>query len=625
MPDTLAKLFEEQVTYVAVPATPPTPAIPGYWITERVQICRFEVRYSTADEIAAAGGSVSNSVYRCRFVDIRTYIEPRPASSGSPSGVIAVRAAGYNQGWNAGARSIQTLPGSGYVQFSASRAVGVVVGLSNDLSSAVDYRTMTHALYFSSLGAAVLENGVQVVGPTAYTTTDVFRIARYGTRVEYLKNGSVFWNSSARSYGIVTLDASLYSAGDSVLSPSIATLGGTPIGDVSPDATYGGGAGTFRAMYSVGGNLSGGPRKRSEQAFPAMVGVARGGFSARTVFPPMAGVGSGRDNLDLPSGYSRSIGVFAPMVTDAAGYGLVPSVSAAFGTMSAMYGLAGGTTGTVGGGAGSLRPLIGISSGRLSTQPVRGYSRSVTTFPAMVGVADALEGYGNASMGSFMDYSDDMDMSILIAVVMDSTGTVLATLTYESMLDADLNSAAQATTDAVVDSLIETFMTSLVNADAFETQFGGGQVWVVNVLTGASWQYENFGFNSFAKIGGKYYGAKDDGVYLLEGATDAGVPIAASVNLGRHDFNSQMLKRLESAYMTVGSGNDMQLKVTADDGTTYTYTARRSDGKLQQQRIDVGRGLKANFMQFEIANTGGADFELAGTEIMAAESTRRIK
>ena len=42
------------------------------------------------------------------------------------------------------------------------------------------------------------------------------------------------------------------------------------------------------------------------------------------------------------------------------------------------------------------------------------------------------------------------------------------------------------------------------------------------------------------------------------------------------------------------------------------------------QRYDLGKGLKANYYEFELFNQNGCDFELDSVEFLALPSGRRI-
>ena len=151
----------------------------------------------------------------------------------------------------------------------------------------------------------------------------------------------------------------------------------------------------------------------------------------------------------------------------------------------------------------------------------------------------------------------------------------------------------------------------------------GNSAWVLNWDSSASVRYENYDFTSFAKIGDRYYGVKPDGIYLLEGDDDDGVNIRASASFGKLDFGTPNKKRVPHAYIGVSSGGTMYLRVTAN-GQTFTYAARRADSDMRTQRVDLGKGLMASYMEFELYNHDGCDFELNSVDFAFVELTRRI-
>lgn len=151
----------------------------------------------------------------------------------------------------------------------------------------------------------------------------------------------------------------------------------------------------------------------------------------------------------------------------------------------------------------------------------------------------------------------------------------------------------------------------------------GSSAWVLNWDSAATTRYENYDFTSFAKIGDRYYGVKSDGIYVLEGDDDEGFKIRASASFGKLDFGTPNKKRVPHAYVGVSSGGTMYLRVTAN-GQTFTYAARRADADMRTQRIDLGKGLMANYLEFEIYNHDGCDFELNSVDFAYVELTRRI-
>lgn len=149
--------------------------------------------------------------------------------------------------------------------------------------------------------------------------------------------------------------------------------------------------------------------------------------------------------------------------------------------------------------------------------------------------------------------------------------------------------------------------------------------YVVNANNFALVKYRNFNFNSFINLGGKYYGVADDGVYELDGDTDDGTAIAASLTLGKSDFNSEMLKSLPAVYIGAKTTGDLILKITVDSGLSYYYTmTAQVSGDLKTNRITPGKGLRSRYWQFELTNVDGGDLTFDSISFHPVELSRRI-
>lgn len=211
-----------------------------------------------------------------------------------------------------------------------------------------------------------------------------------------------------------------------------------------------------------------------------------------------------------------------------------------------------------------------------------------------------------------------------VFVVMDSQGSITSVLAATIVKDAALQALLIAGDTHQLSALLSAAMISEVLVAADVPGVAPSQVWAVGLAeTPATSTFENFAFNSFGVIDGLPYGVREDGVYLLSGDTDNGEPIRASVSFGAQDFGSKTLKHLQRAYVGASSTGRMFLKVVAE-GKEYIYAARAAGGEMQQQRFDVGRGLKANYFTFELFNRDGGDFELDSVTFVAAEFKRRI-
>jgi len=136
--------------------------------------------------------------------------------------------------------------------------------------------------------------------------------------------------------------------------------------------------------------------------------------------------------------------------------------------------------------------------------------------------------------------------------------------------------------------------------------------------------YSNFAFNSFAAIGGRYFGASPGGIYELVGQTDAGAPIAASVKLGISDFGSPFEKGLERLYVGYRADAALQLTVWADNAqVAYALPVTNPAAPVHGSRVKIGKGTHARYWQFGLTNVSGGDFELDVLEVHPMPRQRR--
>jgi len=136
----------------------------------------------------------------------------------------------------------------------------------------------------------------------------------------------------------------------------------------------------------------------------------------------------------------------------------------------------------------------------------------------------------------------------------------------------------------------------------------------VNLENMAATQYMGFDFTS---ISGEY-GTAPDGIYKLN---DTGA-VSYVVRFGRENFGTEALKHLPAAYLGVDSEEPMQLRVQLPGDIDYTYSARSSGTETKIQRVDPGKGLRANW--YDLSLIGESDFTLASVSFAPVASTRRI-
>ncbi|MDN5924248.1 MAG: hypothetical protein L0H70_04535 [Xanthomonadales bacterium] len=219
-------------------------------------------------------------------------------------------------------------------------------------------------------------------------------------------------------------------------------------------------------------------------------------------------------------------------------------------------------------------------------------------------VADAL-GLADASADALevtVDWVDDLAFD-------DAT---LHAANITALVSDTLNLTSAITSTAALVELIRDGVQFAVDVRLPDGVF---RAWVLHAPHLAFNSYTGDPFISFAKIGGRYYGATDTGLHLLEGQDDAGAPIAAQIRAGLMDFGTAKLKRIPMLYLGYRSDGTLLLKVVVTsmsgdkDEHWYTMTERPATA-MRENRIKIGRGLKSVYWGFALTNVDGADFEL---------------
>lgn len=151
---------------------------------------------------------------------------------------------------------------------------------------------------------------------------------------------------------------------------------------------------------------------------------------------------------------------------------------------------------------------------------------------------------------------------------------------------------------------------------------GDFTAWAMNTRTGAVSEYQNFDFNSFARVGNKYLGASSTGVYELLGDTDDGDSIIARIRGGYMQFGGTHLSRLKAAYIAMRAGNDeVVLKIITADGAEYVYQV--DTRSMRNTKVHMGKGMRARYFAFELV-TSGQDFDLDTLEFFPIVMQRRV-
>ena len=628
---------------VFVPAQPGTPgnagspAVPAYSGVSTFEVCSY-VAYTPSEYAAlvvAAGGRIEYTDQGILYIPpnggiplppttrrvcqmfstvvsypARAAIPPTPAIPATP----AQNSLDLQLGWNARSHSIRPMAESGVFRFKVAGVQGAVVGLTPaPLSSG--FSDLRWAFYVEQGILRIYESGaaVETIGP--YTAGTELMLARRFNQIEYYVGG-VLERTVPNAEVPMYLGAALYAGGDYIYDASLtewdAGSGGAilqPVQAFGGDVEYAIGSIVLERVQALGGS----------DPFS----------SGEIVLLPVQALGADS------SGYGHGAIALMPVEAEGEGLALAPYVVSGAVISLPVIAQGVGTSGGVGNGEVVLLPVTSIGSdypysyGAVVSRPVTSYGEdySLQTEANMISVALALGGTESLAVAVVVFNSDMTTASVIVATPLN-LGTVVSAMT--------------ATTPYLTQAEITALITSLMSARGINGGglggTGGGiegegedaddadnglSVWVMNMETSGATRYENYNFNSFAKIGETYYGANDAGLFELAGDSDNGANVEAEINFGKLRFGTSARKSMRYCYIGTSSNGQMILKVEAD-GETYYYELRDHDELQEMQRFEMGRGLRAVYYDFTLKNCDGSAFDLASIEFTPIPLTRRL-
>lgn len=164
----------------------------------------------------------------------------------------------------------------------------------------------------------------------------------------------------------------------------------------------------------------------------------------------------------------------------------------------------------------------------------------------------------------------------------------------------------------------------LLSVDAITAIAESFETWIINAVTMAHGQYDNYSFNSYIELNGVYYGLNSAGIWSLTGATDNGTAIAASAKWGVVNLGTDQEKIVDGGFLHCRMGDALVVGLSTEEGTRYPYTAT-DHGKtgIHAERWKSGKGLKGIMFQPDIANVAGADFDITQLDMLVNKCQRR--
>jgi hypothetical protein len=120
-------------------------------------------------------------------------------------------------GWNAGAASLGSLSGNGFVQFTTAEATTDKVAGLSAADPAQNYAAVDFGINLTSSGGLnVIEDGAFVFTGGTYAANDVLKVQVSGTTVTYLKNNSVIYTSTKSATFPLLFGTSLFTTGATI-------------------------------------------------------------------------------------------------------------------------------------------------------------------------------------------------------------------------------------------------------------------------------------------------------------------------------------------------------------------------------------------------------------------------
>lgn len=139
----------------------------------------------------------------------------------------------------------------------------------------------------------------------------------------------------------------------------------------------------------------------------------------------------------------------------------------------------------------------------------------------------------------------------------------------------------------------------------------------VNLSNLAVTQFCNYNFNSFCRIGDKYFGASNSGIFELTGEDDAGTSIEAFFELLVSDFGISNVKRIRKLYVGYETKGNLTVIVKDNDDNKRTYTLSYLDYDRQNgSQVNIGRDGLGRYWQVRIDNVDGCYFAIDSIELL---------
>jgi hypothetical protein len=240
-----------------------------------------------------------------------------------------------------------------------------------------------------------------------------------------------------------------------------------------------------------------------------------------------------------------------------------------------------------------------------------------------------LGGIVNADLSETAAASDSLSAagSMYQALVAASAAATTSTAAAGKLVTGEVEEEAVIQGTTILNQTLHVLASSSMAAVAFvRVQGEETPVWLVNTDLWAATRFTNFSFDSYARIGDRYFAASPDGLFELTGDTDDEEQIDASVMLPRDRSGTSQQKRVDRAYVHGTSDKKLEIRVITPSGDVHAYKSEVELGdEVTVQRVKIGRGLVAQYWQFEARNVAGGDLSIDQIEVVSLHTTRKIR
>ena len=553
-----------------------------------------------------------------------------------------------NNSWDNGARSVVTLNENQFIDLDIRKSpVAIMLGLGPKIMS-YRFDSLVHGVIIRTDSITPVAKGLEGVPITA--EVNKLRIARYHDRVIYYADGVKVHEAAIANKGELHVYAQLYSIGDYVENPVIgravisaatayfrieSSIDSTPRGistfriQTSAVAMDGNriltkGVSSFLIKTAAVAHAAVAVKGTSEARIQTSA-EKYGGFSitksSGKIVNQHGGVayaiGALYSDGHISTQFSlKATGIFPPLKITGYLTKPEPEPVSAQGLFPNPKIYAYALTGYLLSGRGEMS-----AKGKASEGPFLGGGVNVYLKPEIKGWFDE-RAKGYISTHEPINAYDmlEIDSSVIFSFIenigaMDSIDVYL-------ILNFAFNEFLLANDSISFSSLIELIIsekvyitpdTSIAKAEAIQ--------YAVNAITGALSRYSNFGFKQFATSSGRTYAITSNGLYELNGNTDADDKISASIDFGASDFGLANSKRVSSVYAGISTDGGAYIRLSGDKSKSIVY---RAISHGDEARAVTAKGISARHWRVQLELIDASYADLDNIEVEIGVSQRRL-